>query len=458
MRSARSGLQSSTIHRRSSQRGMGRSTKHNRRTLKRLMDDVTTQVGGTEYLAEYAVLTKQKKRIETVLAVLDFTAKSGIVHTGLVDLVKSQRHYLSIEPAAELEFPRYIAGSVFLLSVRMSGNAETFWAGVKEASAIFDGETLAKKQSNVVAERLISIIKSSDMYSMMSPFFPKDIGCLGLTGELHQHVEYASCICWCTDMGTKELSDLREKLSAAVESTKDTKHIIPNALTVFPAGRVLSANAEYFNRRLDLTFVEVDRISALLTESLHILQSSASSGKASLALVDNAVLDAERKDILKQHFTNLLCPKVRDGAQLFAKQCLDSFRYLLGPLLDGTKSCEGWLASAELQDFHKFCDEGFLGYQCILQAHWCDDCLTQPVRQASHIASALVKVHSHIQHEGEELLLAECATIHSSITVGFGLCEAMASSFGEDFVEKLRLYENEKFSPPGAAGEREGPP
>lgn len=152
----------------------GDEFKSNRRTLMRLCGDVTKQVSSTSDLAEYAVLVAQKKRLEAMLIVLDFCNKSGVTNAGLADLVKEQKHFLSLEPAAVLRFPKYIETNAFLLTVRASRGAASFWEGVKEAENVFVGEVAMKKQSSVIAERIIAITKSSEISNLMTSFFPQD--------------------------------------------------------------------------------------------------------------------------------------------------------------------------------------------------------------------------------------------------------------------------------------------
>lgn len=109
----------------------GDEWKSNRRTLKRLIDDITKFLDGVEDMVEYDVLTRQKKRLQAMVQISDFANKSGVSHAGMLEVVDSQMHFLTLEPVAALRLPEYLDVQVFFLRARSCDDPVAFWQSIK---------------------------------------------------------------------------------------------------------------------------------------------------------------------------------------------------------------------------------------------------------------------------------------------------------------------------------------
>lgn len=276
---------------------------------------------------------------------------------------------------------------------------------------------------------------------------PEDVSQLGLGGDLRLHVGYVSCLMWCKESASAALVALQTELPAAIESAKDPKNSIPNALTVFPAGRCIIADADEFLSQVNLTLEVVGKIVDLLLETEKILDHG-TFWKATLAIADAEILAAEKQLILRQRSVDLLSPKLDHTCSVFVDRCSEHFCTVVGPLLEGQCEWSDWVSDPSRQCLAEFFS-GLLSCQCIGRDPWCLQ--VQPkigaARQLQSYVDALVMVHQHGIQDEPEALLTQCATLRGFVERGLGLNDVVSNLIGEKMAEALKTFEREKFRP-----------
>ena len=98
----------------------------NRRSIKRIVDDLQAGCTKTQCKNECLKLITQKKRLDCVLATLDFIHKHGIDHEGLCDVMAKQDHFLAMEPVAVVVWPAHLRLHRNLHSIRKCSEPKDF--------------------------------------------------------------------------------------------------------------------------------------------------------------------------------------------------------------------------------------------------------------------------------------------------------------------------------------------
>jgi len=398
----------------------GNEHKTNRRSIKKLVDDLKKHIDSTKDLEEYSILSKQRKRAEVVLAILDFCNRNGVAHVGLVDLIDTQRHFLRMDPPATLVFPQYVTSSYYLLQVRACTEAADFWARICEAGLHFPLEAVSKRQSVAIGERVVALTKAADMQVQLDRFFPEKCDDLKLSkGDVRKQVMEVSLIVWCDRAATSELEDLSTELPKALESTKDPTKDIMHSLTVFPAGRELIASAAGFVAKVDVTLRWAREVCNMLDEIELTSALADEDTPIDLTAVDTKLLEAERASILKQHFNDLLQSKVAGVTGSAIKHCFACFKKHIAPLLTADTTAESWATGAGLitEVFN-----GLLDCKCIASDPWFGAeeqvVAVRTLRRIVDSTSAVFKPKS-----SEDMLEKECLALYK---LGFEGSRSMA--------------------------------
>jgi hypothetical protein len=164
----------------------GSEFKANRRTIKRLLDDLVAKENTTQDRAEFSMLVVQRKRLQAILAVCDFCKTKGLEHGGFVECFDSQKHFLSIEPEAKVEWPKHLLTHHFSHRARSQVDADSFWACLREAATVFSLEDLIAKQSALIAEKVIGLTKGDEVWVNLQKFFPRGLALQSFSSDLQK--------------------------------------------------------------------------------------------------------------------------------------------------------------------------------------------------------------------------------------------------------------------------------
>lgn len=424
----------------------GTEAKSNRRTMKRLLDDLSKQADATEDMAEFGVLTVQKKKIEVVLGLTDFIAKSGVSHVGLVETVDAQNHYMSLAPKVEVKLPSYVSSNYFLLRSRGVPDAEGFWQCIRDAKMHFPAEVAQRKQANLIGERIIAITKSDAMQKTLEEFFPKDVSSLQFEGEIEKQLLHVACLTWHSTATAAELKQLAQSLSAAILSTDNAKDVITHSLTVFPAGRTLIAQASAFKSQVDLTVSWVDSLLEGLGAAERSLRLEALQPHPTLESLEKSVLDAERTQILKQHFNELVTLRVSEVVRQFTQVGVENFASVALPFFRGECTWEGWAKTGDISKLCSFLD-AFVKCQCITAAPFCMDITDElaAVKKLGEILYVINKVHAVDAWLKPDAWDKESLAVRSLLSKGFSMSPEVERVIGSEAFKDIVAFEGGAF-------------
>ena len=191
----------------------GSEFKANRRTIKRLLDDLVAKVNTTQDRVEFTMLVVQRKRMQAVMAVCDFCKAKGLEHEGFVDCFDSQKHFLSIDPEANLEWPKHLLTQHFSHRARGQVDADAFWACMRDAETFYPQQDLLAKQSALIAEKVIGITKGDDVMVNLQKFFPCDLPLQSFSSELQKvGVIHIGTLCEGKDGDTTSMKSVTTRL------------------------------------------------------------------------------------------------------------------------------------------------------------------------------------------------------------------------------------------------------
>ena len=118
-------------------------------------------------------MSKQKKRLDSVFATIDFVHKHGVDHEGLCGVMDTQDHFLTMDPAAEVQWPEYLRLHRNLHTIRKCSSPEDFWNNLADLSRSLPQGQASTKHMSLIAEKFISISKEDDMLSVLRAFVTK---------------------------------------------------------------------------------------------------------------------------------------------------------------------------------------------------------------------------------------------------------------------------------------------
>lgn len=327
----------------------GSSWKANRRTIKRNIESLTTRVNQTDQADEYALMATQKKRLDSMMAVLDFVHKHGVDHQGLSDTMDSQDHFLAMEPAATLEWTPYLLGFRLTHRVRKCSSPHDFWNSLKEATAKLDAKVMVEKQSMLIAEKVISIVRGEDMKATLAKFFDNsiDFGVFSekIKGQLHD-VRVIVLNEECTSLALPEHC---ASLKQAVKNAANHQELkVSSSLMVLPSGRSLVAHADAFAKKGLLTITmagDLDRSIDDVDKALRVMTTWPTDDfkeVLGLRVVDNLLVEMNTAEVLRQHFEILTKVAVEAIVRKVVHWCLAGLQAVLGPLLAEEMGWEAW--------------------------------------------------------------------------------------------------------------------
>jgi hypothetical protein len=381
-----------------------------------------------------------------ILELTDFINKSGVSHSGLLEVVDAMKHYMQKDPVVTLELPSYISSNYFLMQVRGVSDANGFWDCIRKAKDHFQGECLAKKQASVIAERIVGITKTMEVQKHLQEFFPRECAALQLEGGIQKQVFHVSCITWCREAAASELACLNKDLADAICSTADPKNTIPQSLTVFPAGRSLLAEAKSFQLQIDLTLSWNSKFHDMLDNAdLHLSMDSIDIVKSewSFECLVACLLDSERAGILKQHFNELVVPKVDKVVKNFIDAGATAFIDIAMPFFRGECS---WQECKGIDTLKSFLD-AFVKSECILQSPFCMH-MAEAVgatKKLGEILYVVNKVHTVDTWLKPGTWDKESLAVRGLLSKGFHMGPETAQLIGEESLKVLTDFEGGAF-------------
>jgi hypothetical protein len=258
----------------------GEEYKTNRRSLARLMEDMGSKINATQDRNEFDVLTKLKNKLQAIVTVADFLRRRGIDDLGLASTMDAQIHFLSMAPQAEIAWPDYLLSNKLSQQIRACENPDQFWkAIVSQFAGVAPGD-LVKKQATVIAERIIGITKGDDMLQNLKAFFPKGLN-PQVDKSLSEQICDVSTLAWCgEDTCPEQVRSVRQCLWQAVVATRLPENEITNALTIFPAGRLVITRASELESKYAAMADAMEHAAAFIGKATSALESARRSFRA----------------------------------------------------------------------------------------------------------------------------------------------------------------------------------
>ena len=333
----------------------GTSFKANRRVVKRVCESLAERINKTDEKAEWESYSCQKKRLDAIIAVVDFASKNGVDHEGLFDVMESQDHFLALPPKAVVQWPTHLEQHRAQHRVRKSKTGADFIFGVKDLASKLPVDEQVPRQTSLTAEKVIGLIKDDDVVTALRNFFPASVTTSGLHADVAKQLDDVKLVAWYDDFSGTPLEDHCKRLELAVAHAGQTSLQISSALMVLPAGRSLVADAGAFAKKGLSTTMIVYRIVSLAAQ---MKRDIIDSFKGPFVLIDGLIAinkevqDAEGGAILHEEFARMvrvtISNAVYDVAEYALAACLDS---VLGPLFSGAVAWDVW---SEVNTHHIF--------------------------------------------------------------------------------------------------------
>lgn len=322
----------------------GLEFKSNRRSIKRLADDIQTRIQDTQDEAELRSMTVHKKRLDSILAVCDFLAKNGSDHCELDEIIGTQNHYLALAPAASVTWPHHLEVKRLDNRLRKCDKPSDFWKACASAEQLLGVEGATKKQMSAIAERIISITKEEDTLDKLRLYFPVDIDLGSYDEAIAEQIEDIVCLINYEDTEMDKLEDKCTGIDEAWEHAKDAERSISAAMVVFPNGRAIVQEAHAFGAK---GFATLEAATLILQAVADARAGLAASGHwacvAKLPAVSTAVGEAFSGFVLADHLHAKTDTVVQALANALLEHGLDGYCSLLAPLLKRTVEWQAWL-------------------------------------------------------------------------------------------------------------------
>ena len=227
----------------------GDNFKTRERNTKRVLDQADQRQRSSECsYDESRNLTVCCKKTNAILHICRYICTHGLASEGFAKQFDEQKHFLSMDPVAEIDFPSHLRQSRHDCRVRFA-TPGLFFGLLTPARMTQEGYEEAKVMQAIesaIEERVVSLTKSpgADVGESLRKQFPNDSQALvGIDGRIHSDVEAVAFIAWrvqkWADIDSLEaVEDFAQTLKAAVQIAEDAGgHKIVAAMRIYPQGR-----------------------------------------------------------------------------------------------------------------------------------------------------------------------------------------------------------------------------
>ena len=310
----------------------------------------------TENTAEFAQFSCQKKRLESIVALLDFVHKNGIDHEGLGDVMDAQDHFMGMAPAATLQWPKKLMLHRATHRVRKATGPSEFWSQVPKVVKLFPDAQQANKLSNLIAEKVVGLTRGDSVLLALRSFFQRDAAFDSFPAVVSTQLSDLADIAWFDSCTAGDLEAHCKRLGMAIKQTRKQKDAqITSAITTLPSGRSLVDDAIAFEKKGLNTVEQVTVITNFVTDGIANLAAlDATPSEAfrivdSMQAIDGAAKQSTSPVILQEHFVALTHESISNFVYSVASHCLSGFRVILYPLLIGQTEWDAWAQVGQFQ-------------------------------------------------------------------------------------------------------------